>query len=63
MSDELEQGRMPLLDHLIELRRRLIISFAGLIVAWAVCYYFGAQLLDFLIRPLPTSSAISRATA
>jgi len=52
MSDELEQGRMPLLEHLVELRRRLIISFVGLIIAWGTCYYFGAQLLDFLIRPL-----------
>jgi len=52
MSEELEEGRMPLLDHLIELRRRLMISFAGLIVAFVVCYYFGQQLLDFLMRPL-----------
>jgi sec-independent protein translocase protein TatC len=52
MSDELEQGRMPLLEHLVELRRRLIVSFIGLIIAWVICYYFGAQLLDFLIRPL-----------
>jgi len=52
MSDELEEGRMPLIDHLIELRRRLIISFAGLIVAWGVCYYFGDELLAFLIKPL-----------
>jgi sec-independent protein translocase protein TatC len=52
MSEDLEQGRMPLLDHLIELRRRLIISGVGLIIAWSVCYYFGDELLDFLIRPL-----------
>ena len=43
---------MPLLEHLIELRRRLIISFAGLIVAWIACYYFGNELLTFLIKPL-----------
>jgi sec-independent protein translocase protein TatC len=52
MSDELEQGRMPLIDHLIELRRRFIISGAGLIIAWGVCYYFGNELLTFLIKPL-----------
>jgi|SRR5580658_15169 sec-independent protein translocase protein TatC len=52
MTEELDQGRMPLLDHLIELRRRLIVSFAGLIVAWGICYYFGDALLNFLIQPL-----------
>jgi len=52
MTDELESGRMPLIEHLIELRRRLIYSFVGLALAWGVCYYFGQDLLEFLIRPL-----------
>jgi sec-independent protein translocase protein TatC len=52
MTDELEGGRMPLLEHLIELRRRLIYAFVGLAVSWVVCYYFGEELLQFLIRPL-----------
>ena len=52
MTEELEEGRMPLLEHLIELRRRLMIAFAGLIVAFVICYYFGQQLLEFLIQPL-----------
>jgi sec-independent protein translocase protein TatC len=52
MAEGLDDGRMPLLDHLIELRQRLIYSFAGLAVAWAICYYFGAELLEFLVRPL-----------
>jgi sec-independent protein translocase protein TatC len=52
MSDEIEDGRMSLLAHLVELRRRLIYSFAGLTLAWGACYYFGDNLLDFLIRPL-----------
>ncbi len=52
MTDELESGRMPLIEHLIELRRRLIYCFIALGIAWSVCYYFGQDLLDFLIRPL-----------
>jgi sec-independent protein translocase protein TatC len=52
MSDELDDGRMSLIEHLIELRKRLIFSLSGLLVCWGVCYYFSQELLDFLIRPL-----------
>jgi len=43
---------MPLLDHLIELRRRLIYAFAGFIVAFLVCFYFSDSIFDFLVQPL-----------
>src|SRR5437667_4524895 len=49
---ELEGGRMPLLDHLIELRNRLIWSFGAIIIAWAACYYFSAAIYRFLAHPL-----------
>jgi sec-independent protein translocase protein TatC len=49
---ELESGRMPLLDHLIELRNRLIWSFGAIIIAWAGCYYFSAAIYRFLAHPL-----------
>ncbi len=52
MSDPLDESRMPLIDHLIELRRRLIYAAVALVIAWIGCYYFGQDLLDFLIRPL-----------
>jgi sec-independent protein translocase protein TatC len=48
---------MPLLDHLIELRRLRIYAAAGLFVAWILSYIFGQQLLDFLIRPLAREMA------
>ena len=35
---------MPLLDHLIELRRRLIYSFTGFILAFLVCFYFSGEI-------------------
>src|SRR5689334_5698601 len=37
---ELEEGRMPLLDHLIELRNRLMWSIGALLVAFLICYQF-----------------------
>ena len=51
-EDELEGGRMPLLDHLIELRNRLLWSFGAIIIAWVVCYYFSAAIYRFLAHPL-----------
>ena len=49
---ELEEGRMPLLDHLIELRNRLMWSALAIIVAFLVCYQFKERIYDFLEAPL-----------
>jgi sec-independent protein translocase protein TatC len=48
----IEASRAPLLDHLIELRTRLIWSLLGFIVAFVVCYFFAAQIYAFLTHPL-----------
>src|SRR5260221_13017612 len=51
-EEELEDGRMPLLDHLIELRNRLMSSFAGIIAAFLVCYQCKEAIYRFLQHPL-----------
>ena len=51
-DDGLDTTKAPLLDHLIELRRRLLLCFASLAVAFAVCYYFAQQIFGFLVQPL-----------
>ncbi len=51
-EDELEDTRAPLLDHLIELRKRLIWSFLALGVAFLVCLYFAKPIFAFLVQPL-----------
>lgn len=43
---------MPLLEHLIELRRRLIISLLFFIGASIACYFFAADIYGFLVQPL-----------
>ena len=43
---------MPLLDHLVELRRRLLYSVIGLLIAFAVCFYFAQDIFNFLAQPL-----------
>ena len=51
-DEDLDDTRAPLLDHLIELRRRLIWSFAALGVAFLVCLYFAEPIFAFLVQPL-----------
>jgi sec-independent protein translocase protein TatC len=51
-SDPINDKPMPLLDHLLELRRRLMWSIVAFFVAFVVCYYFSASIYSFLARPL-----------
>lgn len=50
--DEVEQYRMPLLDHLIELRRRLMWSIGAIFVAFIGCYAVAQHIYAFLMQPL-----------
>lgn len=43
---------MPLLEHLIELRNRLIWSVAAVLVGFVICYIFSDHIFNFLMKPL-----------
>jgi sec-independent protein translocase protein TatC len=47
-----ESHKMPLLEHLIELRNRLVYSVGFLLLAVLVSYYFAEDIFAFLVRPL-----------
>ncbi len=51
-EDPIDDKPMPLLDHLLELRRRLMWAIVAFFVAFVVCYYFSASIYSFLARPL-----------
>ncbi len=51
-EDPIDDKPMPLLDHIIELRRRLMWSIAGFMIAFFVCYYFSSRIYFFLAQPL-----------
>lgn len=51
-EDEINDKPMPLIDHLIELRQRLMYSIAAFAVCFIVCYYFSSDIYIFLAQPL-----------
>ncbi|QPC92576.1 twin-arginine translocase subunit TatC [Mesorhizobium sp. INR15] len=50
-KDEIEKSSAPLMEHLIELRRRLIWSIGGFFVAFLVCFFFAKKLFNLLVIP------------
>ncbi len=51
MSGEIEDKPQPLMEHLVELRSRLMWSIAAFFVAFVVCFYFAKQLFNLLVLP------------
>ena len=49
---DLDNSRAPLMEHLVELRKRLIWSFVALGIAFAACFYFADKIFAFLAQPL-----------
>ncbi len=45
----------PLIDHLIELRRRLIWVLISFCVLFVLCYQFSQEIFAFLVKPLATA--------
>jgi sec-independent protein translocase protein TatC len=49
---DIDDSQAPLLEHLIELRTRLVRAFIAFALAFAVCMYFADDIFAFLVRPL-----------
>lgn len=49
---DIDETQAPLLDHLIELRARLVRAFIALGIAFAVCFYFADDIFAILVQPL-----------
>ncbi|KQM12853.1 MttB family protein [Sphingomonas sp. Leaf24] len=50
--NDIDNSQAPLLDHLIELRRRLLYSVIAVALCFGLCFYFSEQILSFLVQPL-----------
>ncbi|AAK23976.1 twin-arginine translocase subunit TatC [Caulobacter vibrioides] len=57
-DEEIEASRAPLLDHLIELRMRLIICVVAIALAFGVCFAFVKPIFLFLVRPFTVAEGL-----
>jgi sec-independent protein translocase protein TatC len=58
---EIEASRAPLMEHLIELRRRLIVCAVALIVGFAITFVFATPLIRFLLHPFAIAATLADA--
>ena len=49
---DIDESEAPLLDHLMELRSRLVRCIIALAVTFSACLYFAQDIFSFLVRPL-----------
>jgi sec-independent protein translocase protein TatC len=49
---DIDETKAPLLQHMVELRRRLLVSLAALVGAFFLCLYFAKPIFAVLVQPL-----------
>ena len=50
-QEEIDASKAPLMEHLVELRQRLIYALVGIGVGFIVCFYFAETLFLLLVKP------------
>ena len=54
---DIDDSKAPLLEHLIELRQRLLYCVLALMAAFGVCFTFADKIFAFLVQPLVKAEA------
>jgi len=50
--DEIEASKATLMDHLIELRQRMIYALIGVGIGFAICFAFATDIYNLLVQPI-----------
>lgn len=50
-QDDIDASKAPLMEHLVELRQRLIYALAGVFIGFIICFYFAQELFLLLVQP------------
>jgi len=55
-DDEIEKSSAPLIEHLIELRSRLIWAIGAFFIAFLACFFFAKEIFNLLVIPFQWAS-------
>ena len=50
-DDDIEASKAPLIEHLIELRRRLVWALLAIFAAFLLCFWFAKPIYNLLLYP------------
>lgn len=59
-EDDIEASKAPLIEHLIELRQRLMKSIIAIAIAFVACFYFATDIFNILVGPYEWAAGTSR---
>ncbi len=59
-TDDIEASKAPLIEHLIELRQRLMRAILAIFLAFIVCFYFADQIFNLLVVPYERAAGADR---
>jgi len=62
-SEDIDSTQAPLLDHLIELRKRLMTSLLAIAVAFVICFIFAENIFNILLGPYERAVEAMRAAS
>ena len=57
-TDDIDDSKAPLIEHLIELRKRLMWSLAAVFVAFVVCFWFAKPIYNVLLWPYRVAAGV-----
>jgi sec-independent protein translocase protein TatC len=57
-QEDIEATKAPLMEHLIELRRRLMWAMGAILIAFAICFYFARGLYNILLWPYRLAAGV-----
>jgi sec-independent protein translocase protein TatC len=59
-EDEIEASKAPLIEHLKELRSRLLKSIAAILVCFVVCFFFATDIFNILVTPYERAAGVAQ---
>lgn len=60
-EDEIEASKAPLIEHIRELRTRLIKSLIAILICFLVCFYFARDIFNILVWPFERAAGAGQA--